>query len=93
MDKIPNFKIGDTVRVMTRISEQDKIRLHPFEGIVIAIKGEKDKMRFTVRRISYGEGIERVFLINSPNIETIEVIKEGKVRRAKLYYLREKKGK
>jgi len=89
MDKVSEFKVGDTVRVITKLYEQDKIRLYSFEGIVIAIK----RKSFTVRRVSYGEGIERVFLINSPNIETIKVIKKGKVRRAKLYYLREKQGK
>lgn len=89
-NKIPEFKVGDTVRVITKIFEADKIRLHPFEGIVIAMRRRQSRLSFTVRRVSYGEGIERVYLLNSPAIETIEVIKKGKVRRAKLYYLREK---
>ncbi len=92
-EKIAEFGVGDTIRVVTKILEQDKVRLHPFEGIVIAKKGKKGSERFTVRRVSHGEGIEKVFLINSPSIESIEIIKKGKVRRAKLYYLRKKIGK
>ena len=90
---IPAFNVGDTVRVMIKIPEADKVRLHPFEGVVIAKRGNSVKENFTVRRVSYGEGIERVFSIHSPSIERIEVIRSGKVKRAKLYYLRGKVGK
>jgi len=90
---IPAFNVGDTVRVMLKILEADKVRLHPFEGIVIAKRGNGIKENFTIRRVSYGEGIERVFPLHSPSIERIEVVRSGKVRRAKLYYLRGKVGK
>ncbi|MDP3731955.1 MAG: 50S ribosomal protein L19 [Candidatus Omnitrophota bacterium] len=90
---IPAFNVGDTVRVMVKIPEADKVRLHPFEGVVIARRGNGTKDNFTVRKISYGEGIERVFPIHSPSIERIEVMRSGKVKRAKLYYLRGKVGK
>lgn len=90
---IPAFGVGDTVRVMVKILEADKVRLHPFEGVVIAKRGSGIKENFTVRRVSYGEGIERVFPVHSPSIERIEVIRSGKVKRAKLYYLRGKVGK
>jgi large subunit ribosomal protein L19 len=90
---IPAFGVGDTVKVMVKILEGDKFRLHPFEGIVIAKKGKGLKGNFTVRRVSYGEGIERVFPVHSTSIERIEVMRSGKVRRAKLYYLRGKVGK
>ncbi|MDD4939401.1 MAG: 50S ribosomal protein L19 [Candidatus Omnitrophica bacterium] len=90
---IPAFNVGDTVKVMVKILEGDKVRLHPFEGIVIAKKGSGIKENFTVRKVSYGEGIERVFPVHSPSIERIQVIRTGKVRRAKLYYLRGKIGK
>ena len=90
----PVFNIGDTVKVMVRIPEADKkVRLHPFEGVVIAKSGSGINKNFTVRRVSYGEGIERVFPLYSPSIERIEVINLGKVKRAKLYYLRSKIGK
>ncbi|OGX15353.1 MAG: 50S ribosomal protein L19 [Omnitrophica WOR_2 bacterium RBG_13_41_10] len=92
--KVPAFNVGDTVRVLVKIAEgQDKVRLHPFEGIVIAKRGSGTNTSFTVRKISYGEGIERVFPLYSPGIERIEVLRSGKVKRAKLYYLREKIGK
>ena len=90
---IPAFNVGDTVRVMVRIPEADKVRLHPFEGVVIAKRGSGIKENFTVRKVSYGEGIERVFPVHSPSIDTIEVIRSGRVKRAKLYYLRGKVGK
>ena len=89
----PKFGVGDTVKVMTKIPEGDKVRLHPFEGIVISVKGRGTNSAFTVRKVSSGEGVERVFVLYSPNIERIEVIKHGKVHRAKLYYLRQKIGK
>lgn len=92
--EMPVFGVGDTVRVFTKIPEgPDKFRLHPFEGVVIAKKGSGVKTNFTVRKVSFGEGIERVFPLYSPAIERIEVIRQGKVRRAKLYYLRTKVGK
>jgi large subunit ribosomal protein L19 len=91
---LPAFGVGDTVKVMTRIPEgPDKFRLHPFEGIVISKEGSGVREHFTVRKVSYGEGIERVFPLNSPSIERIDVIRSGKVKRAKLYYLRSKVGK
>jgi len=92
--EIPKFNVGDTVRVLVKIPEgEDKVRLHPFEGVVIAKKGSGIRNTFTVRRVSYGEGIERVFPLYSPAIERIEVIRSGRVKRAKLYYLRGKVGK
>jgi len=91
--KIPKLNVGDTVKVMTRIPEGDKVRLHPFEGIIISKKGSGTRMSFTVRKVSYGEGIERIFSIYSPVIERIEVLRRGKVQRAKLFYLRGKIGK
>lgn len=91
---LPKFKVGDTVKVFVKIAEgEDKVRLHPFEGVVIAQKGSGINESFTVRKVSYGEGIERVFTLNSPAIERIQVVRSGKVKRAKLYYLREKIGK
>ena len=91
--EIPVFKVGDTVKVMTKILEGDKVRLHPFEGIVIAKKGKGLRSSFTVRKISYGEGVERVFPTYSPKIENILVLRQAKPRRAKLYYLRGRLGK
>lgn len=91
--EVPEFKVGDTVKVMVKIPEADKVRLHPFEGIVIAKQGSGIKASFTVRKVSYGEGIERVFPLYSPSIERIEVVRKGKTKRAKLYYLRGKIGK
>ncbi len=91
--KMPDFNIGDTVKVMTKIPEGDKVRLHPFEGIVIAKNGSGIKTCFTVRKLSSGEGIERVFPLYSPMIEKIEIVSRGRVKRAKLYYLRGKVGK
>jgi large subunit ribosomal protein L19 len=89
----PNFKVGDTVKVHYRIKEGDKQIIQAFEGVVIRIRGGGLDKTFTVRKESYGIGIERIFPFYSPNIEKIEVVKIGKVRRAKLYYLRELKGK
>lgn len=91
---VPKFGVGDTVKVFVKIPEgPDKVRLHPFEGVVIAKAGTGIKESFTVRRVSYGEGIERLFPLYSPTIERIEVLRLGKVKRAKLYYLRTKVGK
>ena len=89
----PVFRAGDTVRVFIRIQEDEKTRIQPFEGVVISRKGGSLRESFAVRRISYGEGVERTFMIHSPFIEKIMVVKRGDVRRAKLYYLREKIGK
>ena len=92
--ELPQFNVGDTVRVLTRlVEEKDKVRLHPFEGVVIAKSGSGVNADFTVRKVSYGEGIERVFPLHSPGIERIEVVRAGKVKRSKLYYLRGKVGK
>lgn len=92
--EMPKFNVGDTVKVLTKIEEGDgKTRLHPFEGVVIAKSGRGVNEAFTVRKVSYGEGIERVFPLYTPSIERIEVVRSGKVRRAKLYYLRTKVGK
>lgn len=92
-NSVPVFEIGDTVRVHVKVIEGEKERVQVFEGLVIARKGRKISETFTVRKISYGVGVERVFPVNSPNIAKIDVIRKGKVRRAKLYYLRDKKGK
>lgn len=91
--EMPKFNVGDTVKVVVKTLEGDKVRLHPFEGVVIAKKGSGIRENFTVRKVSYGEGIERVFPLYSPSIEEIRVIRSGKVKRAKLYYLRAKIGK
>jgi large subunit ribosomal protein L19 len=91
--ELPQFNVGDIVNVVVKIPEQDKVRLHSFEGTVIAKRQRGAGSTFTIRKISYGEGIERIFALHSPNIEKIEVVRHGKVRRAKLYYLRKKIGK
>ena len=91
--KQTSFNVGDSVKVHTRVKEGEKERTQIFAGIVIGHKGRGLNESFTVRRISYGEGVERVFPVNSPRIEKIEVEREGKVRRAKLFYLRGRKGK
>ncbi len=90
---VPSFKVGDSVRVHTKVIEGDKERVQLFTGIVIGRKGTGLNENFTVRRISYGEGVERVFPVNSPRIDKIEVEKAGTARRAKLNYLRGRKGK
>lgn len=90
---IPSFAIGDTVRVSVRVEEGDKIRSQAYEGIVIRRKGSGVRASFTVRRISFGEGVERHFPVHSPTVQKIEVVRKGKVRRAKLYYLRKATGK
>jgi large subunit ribosomal protein L19 len=90
---LPNFKAGDRVRVHVRVIEGNKERIQPFEGDVIAVRGGGMSKTFTVRKISNGVGVERIFPINSPKIQKIEVLREGKVRRAKLYYLRKLSGK
>ena len=90
---VPEFGPGDQVRVWCRIIEQDRVRLSPFEGVVIRRRGSGISETFTVRRITYSEGVERVFPVHAPVLERIEVLRRGKVRRARLYYLRRKVGK
>lgn len=91
--ELPKFVVGDTVKVHVRIQEGSKSRIQLFEGIVIARKHGGVSETFTVRRVSHGVGVERVFPVNSPSVVNVEVIRQGKVRRAKLYYLRDKVGK
>ena len=91
--KVPKFKVGDSVKVHTRVVEGDKERIQVFTGIVIGRKGIGINESFTVRRISYGEGVERVFPLHSPKIAKVEVETEGTARRAKLNYLRTRQGK
>ncbi len=90
---LPSFKVGDGVRVHTKVREGDKERIQIFSGVVIARKGHGIHETFTVRRISYGEGVERVFPVNSPNIDKIEIEKASEPMRARMYYLRERTGK
>jgi large subunit ribosomal protein L19 len=91
--EIPDFEAGDTVRVHVRVTEGTRTRLQAYEGVVIARKGGGIQQSFTVRKISYGEGVERVFPLFSPMVEKVEVVRRGSVRRAKLYYLRGRRGK
>lgn len=90
---VPEFAVGDTVKVMVKVIEGDRERLQAFEGIVIARKNGGISETFTVRRLSFGIGVEKTFPIHSPKVADIQVIRKGKVRRAKLYYLRERTGK
>ena len=94
---LPDIRPGDTVRVHVRLKEgegeKEKERIQPFEGVVIKTRGRLATASFTVRRVSFGVGIERIFPVNSPSISSIEVLRKGRVRRAKLYYLRQLKGK
>ncbi len=90
---IPKLRSGDTVRVHVKIKEGDKYRIQVFEGIVLALKRHGISSTFTVRKVSSGYGVERIFPLHSPLIEKVEVVKEGKVRRARLYYLRGRRGK
>ncbi len=90
---IPDFRPGDTVVVAVRVTEGNRSRIQNFEGVVISRNGSGLNESFTVRKISYGEGVERVFPVYSPNIEEIKVVRHGRVRRAKLYYLRGRTGK
>lgn len=91
--KIPEFRPGDTVIVNVKVKEGDRTRVQAYEGVCIARSGGGFQESFTVRKISYGEGVERVFPVYSPNIDSIKVVRKGKVRRAKLYYLRGRTGK
>jgi large subunit ribosomal protein L19 len=90
---VPDFRAGDTVKVHVKIKEGEKERIQVFEGIVIRKRQGASRASFTVRKVSYGVGVERIFPTHSPAIDHIDVIQKGKVRRAKLYYLRELKGK
>ncbi|WP_447979667.1 50S ribosomal protein L19 [Candidatus Nitrospira bockiana] len=90
---MPTFEIGDTVRVHVKVVEGEKERIQVFEGTVIARRGGRNSETFTVRKLSYGVGVERIFPVHSPTIAKVDVVRQGKVRRAKLYYLRTKKGK
>jgi len=90
---LPEFSPGDTVRVNVRVKEGNRTRVQAYEGVCIARSGGGLQENFTVRKISYGEGVERVFPVYSPAIESVEIVRRGKVRRAKLYYLRDRRGK
>ena len=90
---IPDFQPGDTVQVNVKVVEGERARVQAYEGVCIARSGGGLNESFTVRKISYGEGVERVFPVHSPMIDSIKVVRRGKVRRAKLYYLRERRGK
>ena len=90
---VPSFKIGDTVKVHVKILEGEKERIQVFEGVVIGRKGGRNRETMTVRKVSYGVGVERIFPLHAPALEKIEVVREGQVRRAKLYYLRSRRGR
>ena len=90
---LPQINVGDTVRVLVKVVEGNRERLQAFEGTVIAKRNGGIRETFTVRRVSYGIGVERTFPINSPRVDHVELIRHGKVRRAKLYYLRDRQGK
>lgn len=90
---IPAFQPGDTLQVRVKIKEGDKERVQPFEGVVIKKRGSGVRATFTLRKVSYGVGVERIFPVNSPALESVKVLSKGIVRRAKLYYLRDLKGK
>jgi large subunit ribosomal protein L19 len=92
-ENMPKFEVGDTVKIGVNIREGDKERVQMFEGTVIAKKGSGVAETFTVRRVSYGVGVERVFPIHSPNVVSVQVVRKGRVRRSKLYYLRNRVGK
>ena len=91
--EIPEFHVGDTVKMKVKVQEADKVRLHPFEGIVIRKTGRGIRGTFTVRKISFGEGVERIFPLSSPVIDSLKVVQKGVIKRSKLYYLRGRIGK
>ncbi|UCF77978.1 MAG: 50S ribosomal protein L19 [Candidatus Eiseniibacteriota bacterium] len=91
--KVPDFGPGDTVRVHVKVVEGDKERTQLFEGVVVSRRGSGTRSTFTVRKVSGGVGVERIFPLSSPSISRVSVVREGRVRRAKLFYLRERKGK
>ena len=90
---LPEFRAGDTVRVQVRLVEGNRERVQAFEGVVIAISGSGGRRTFTVRKVSYGVGVERIFPLHSPKLDAIEVVRRGLVRRAKLFYLRQLRGR
>lgn len=90
---LPAFKVGDTVKMRIKVREADKVRVHPFEGTVIRKTGKGLKGTFTVRKISFGEGVERIFPIHSPVIESLKVVRSGVSKQARAYYLRDRVGK
>ena len=90
---LPDFEVGDTVKMRIKVLEADKVRLHPFEGTVIRKTGRGIKGSFTVRKVTFGEGVERIFPLHSPVIESLQVVSKGVVRRSKLYYLKDRVGK
>jgi len=90
---LPIIEVGDTIKMRIKVKEADKMRIHPFEGTIIKTSGKGLAASFTVRKISFGEGVERTFPINSPVIDKIEVVSKGLIKRAKLYYLRDRLGK
>lgn len=92
-EDIPDFDVGDTIKMKIKVQEADKARLHPFEGTVIRKTGRGLRGTFTVRKISFGEGVERIFPLHSPMIDSLKVVSRGIVNRSKLYYLRERVGK
>jgi large subunit ribosomal protein L19 len=92
-ENVKKFKIGDTIKVFYKIIEGKTERIQAFEGVCIAMHGESNRKTFTIRKMSYGVGVERIFPFNSPKIDKIEVVRQGKVRRAKLFYLRSRTGK
>lgn len=89
----PSFEVGDTVRVHVKVIEGEKERIQIFEGVVIGRKGGSNRETFSVRKVSYGVGVERIFPVHSPFVEKVDVVRSGRVRRAKLYYLRSKQGR
>ena len=91
--EVPQFKVGDTVRVHNRITEGEKSRIQVFEGTVIKIQGGSNRTTFTVRKISNGIGVEKTWPLHSPNVEKVQVVRSGKARRAKLFFLRQRTGK
>jgi len=92
-DGIPSFRAGDTVKVHVKVVEGSRSRIQVFQGVVIARRGDGVRSSFTVRKVSFGVGVERTFPVNAPSIDHIEVVSRGQVRRAKLYYLRQRHGK
>ncbi len=92
-ESVPSFAVGDTVRVQVKVVEGNKQRLQPFQGVVLQKSGSGSRATFTVRKVTAGVGVERVFPLHSPNVADIRVVRRGKVRRARLYYLRDRKGK
>ncbi|MBI5149308.1 MAG: 50S ribosomal protein L19 [Candidatus Omnitrophica bacterium] len=91
--ELPDFNVGDTIKMKVKVREADKVRLHPFEGTVISKTGRGLKGSFTVRKVSFGEGVERIFPLHSPVIESLHVVSKGVSQRSKLYYLRGRTGK